>query len=190
MWPVLAERGYDGELAACADELAALLESETFYQSLRDITARAESIAQEYDRLYGEFHAARTERYVSAIDDIRNNADWENIPDEMRGPLLARLTSRACEDLSFSSHSPVCANCRASVQQLESDLAALDGLTADILTRIQEIVTPPDEVIERVRVRDFFARSLDSQEAIQEALAELEEHLLDLLDRGARIIIE
>lgn len=190
MWPVLAERGYDGELAACADELAALLDSETFYQSLRDITARAEDIAQEYDRLYGELHAARTERYVSAIDQIRNNADWENIPEEMRNPLLARLTSRACEELRFSRNSPTCANCRASVQQLESDLAALDGLTADILTRIQEIVTPPDEVIERVRVRDFFARSLDSQQAIQEALAELEEHLLDLLDRGARIIIE
>lgn len=190
MWPVLAERGYDGELAVCAEELAALLESETFYQSLRDISARAQSIAQEYDRLYGELHATRTERYMSAIDDIRNNADWENIPEEMRGPLLARLTSRACEDLSFTSNSPVCAHCHASIPQLESDLAALDGLTAAIMSRIQEIVTPPDEVIERVRVRDFFSRSLDSQEAIQEALTELEEHLLDLLDRGVRIIVE
>lgn len=190
MWPVLAERGYDGELVACAEELAALLESETFYQSLRDITAHAQSIAQEYDRLYSELHTERTERYVSAIDDIRNNADWENIPEEMRGPLLARLTSRACENLSFSSNSPVCAHCHASIPQLESDLAALDGLTAAIMSRIQEVVAPPDEVIERVRVRDFFSRSLDSQEAIQEALAELEEHLLDLLDRGVRIVVE
>ncbi len=190
MWPVLAERGHDGELVAHADELAGMLDSETFYQSLRNITTHAETIAQEYDRLYNDLHVARTERYLSAIDGIRNNTDWENVPEEMRGPLLSSLTLRACEELNLSSNNPVCTNCRASVQQLESDLAALNGLTADIQARIQEIVTPPDEVIERVRVRDFFSGSLDSQEAIQEALAELREHLLDLLDRGVRIVVE
>ena len=78
---------------------------------------------------------------------------------------------------------------QATISQMESDLAALNALKSQVLARVQEL-TAPEEKIERVRLADFFDDSLDSEEAIEEAVAQLREHLLKLLAEGVRIVLE
>jgi hypothetical protein len=72
---------------------------------------------------------------------------------------------------------------------MESDLAALDGLTAQVVKRVREL-TMPEEQFERVRVAQFVDGTLDSEEAIEQAVEQLREHLLKLLASGVKIVLE
>ena len=73
---------------------------------------------------------------------------------------------------------------------MESDLAALDGLKSQAIARVQEITTPKETRMERVRVAKFFAGSIDSEDAVTEAVKLLQDHLLKLLDEGVKIVVE
>ena len=58
--------------------------------------------------------------------------------------------------------------------------------------RVQELTTPKDkhDKLTKVKLADFFNTSLDSDEAINEAIEKLADHLHKLLDEGAKIILE
>jgi hypothetical protein len=76
---------------------------------------------------------------------------------------------------------------------MESDIAALSGLTVQAIARVLELTAAPEEAgvrTERVRLADFFVGPLDSKAAIKEALGRLTEHLLKLSSEGVRIIVE
>ncbi len=76
---------------------------------------------------------------------------------------------------------------------MESDLAAVGGLKAQALARIAEITTPPDtSEVKPVRVRliEFFPDNLETEQAIDEAVERLREHLVKLLAGGVKIIPE
>jgi hypothetical protein len=62
-----------------------------------------------------------------------------------------------------------------------------------VLARLQELTTPADQKqtrVERVRVSDFFGGVLDNDESINSAVERFREHLLKLIDEGAKIIVE
>ncbi len=76
---------------------------------------------------------------------------------------------------------------------MESDLAALSGLKTQVLVRIQELNALTEEqevVIERVRLGDFSSEPIDSEEAVEQVVQNLKEHLLDLVSKGVKIILE
>jgi hypothetical protein len=76
---------------------------------------------------------------------------------------------------------------------MESDLAAVSGLKAQVLVRVQELTTPAEETgsrVERVRLAEFFTEPLDSEESVNEALERLREHLHKLIAQGIRIVLE
>jgi hypothetical protein len=73
---------------------------------------------------------------------------------------------------------------------MESDVEALGGLFAKVVSEIQRLTTPPEVTIERVRVSEFFSGSFESADQIKEAVARLQDHLLKLLDEGVKIVME
>ncbi len=73
---------------------------------------------------------------------------------------------------------------------MESDVAALGGLFAQVVAQIQKIVTPPDVKLKRVRVAEFLSGSLENEEQVKQAVARLQDHLLTLLSEGVRIVLE
>jgi len=112
------------------------------------------------------------------------------VPESMREQVLAPLTARSCAEIDFPETSLVCTACRASISQMESDIEALGGLFAKVVSEIQRLTTPPEVKIERVRVSEFFPGSFESADQIREALARLQDHLLKLLDEGVKIVVE
>lgn len=74
--------------------------------------------------------------------------------------------------------------------QMEAELAALSGLKSQILVRIQELTVPKEVAIARVKLAEFFTNSIDSEEAVEQVVNRLKEHLLDLVSKGAKIILE
>jgi len=82
-----------------------------------------------------------------------------------------------------------CRACRATVNQMESDLAALDGLKAQALAQVVKITTPPETKVVRVRLSQFFS-TLESEDAIRQAVERLRDHLLKLHQEGVKIVVE
>jgi hypothetical protein len=74
--------------------------------------------------------------------------------------------------------------------QMESDLAALGGLFAQVVAQVQKLTTPPDTKVKRVRVSEFFGGAMENEEQVRQAVAKLQDHLLKLLDEGVKIVVE
>jgi len=178
------------ELANKAQQLNTLIQSETFFESMAEIKSCTEEVASAYRRLYEQAHTERTSQYQEAVEKIKGRAEWQQVPESMRDPVLAPLTSRRCDDFALPEIVLVCASCRAGVNQMESDLEALGGLFAKVVSEVQRLTTPPDLKVERVRVSTFFSGSFESADQVKEAVARLQDHLLKLLDKGVKIVVE
>jgi len=198
MWPALAAHGTNGELQSEADELRTLINEPSFVEQLERIASLARKICTTYQQEYTRLHAQRAQAYDHAIDEIKGRAEWNLIDDTLSADLLAPLSSRACkegEELQKGGVALVgdltlhCRFCNASLGQLNSDLAALGGLKAQVIARIQQMIAP-QEKIERVKLSDFFTEALDSRESVRSAVERLHEELLKLLDEGVKIILE
>jgi len=188
MWPILARRE-NVQPASGAEELKTLLASETFYEFIPEIRAKAKEIISAYHKLYSDLHTGRAERFNAGIEQIKGCPEWASLPEEVKHPVLGPLVSRACQALDFTDGAIVCRNCSATVSQMESDQVALNGLKAQVLAHIQEL-TAPKEKLKRVRVAEFFTETLESREAVEKAVERLREQLLKLVDEGAKIILE
>jgi hypothetical protein len=189
MWPVLSARGEDAGLSAQAEELKNLLNAETFYETIPQIKAKAEAVAATYRELYSNLHAHRTQSFSAAVEEIKGRMEWPSVPNAMQQTVLSPLASRACQELEIPAGATTCRNCRATVDQMESDQAALSGLKAQVIARLREL-TAPQEKVERVYLSDFFAEPLDSEEAVENAIERLRAHLLKLISEGMKIVLE
>jgi hypothetical protein len=170
--------------------LRALLESETFFAQMAEIENQAREISTAYRELYEKTHAERAAQYLDTIEKIKGRKEWDQVPESMREPVLSPLTSRGCSENDFPETSLACNACRAGIGQMESDIEALGGLFARVVSEIQRLTTPPEVKIERVRVSEYFSGSFESADQVKKAVARLQDHLLKLLDEGVKILIE
>lgn len=74
--------------------------------------------------------------------------DWQEIPDEMR-PIFGPLLERCCGRLDRNSGALACSSCRATLKQLESDIAAAGAIRKGIVQRLQA-QSDPEEKVERL----------------------------------------
>lgn len=199
MWPVLEARGTNGDLSAKAAELKELLASATFYDSMADIKAKSQALGTVYADAYSKQHDRRAKLYEQAVDAVKGMPEWLEVPPEMQGPVLASLTGRACQDLDLHHGATTCGKCRATLSEMESDEAAVDSLKAKVVARVLELTAPEQEpepepgttpTTTRVRVVEFFSDALTSEEAVNDAVERLREHLLALWRSGTRIEVE
>ena len=189
LWPLLEPRGYD-ELAERVESLREMLDSEHFYESFQKIRESAEAIRSVYGKAYEEPHGQRSQRYGEAVEKLKGYGDWAQVPDSMRTSVLRPLTDRICGEFDLGDEAYECRTCRASLGELEADLAACGGRTAQAAAEIQKLTTPPDVKIQRVRIAEFFSESVDDAEGVKRAVDRLQDHLLKLLDEGVRIVVE
>ncbi|MBD0371455.1 MAG: BREX system P-loop protein BrxC [Pyrinomonadaceae bacterium] len=193
MWPVLSLRGRDGELQEKAEELQTLVASEAFFERLNEIDDLSRAISETYASLYTELHQQRASDFIKTIDEVKGRAEWALLAENMQESVFFPLSSRACETLELPKGSVECGRCRASISEMESDIAALGGLKKQVLVRLQELTAPvePDGAhIERIRISEFFTDVIDSEAAFNAAVERLREHLLKLIAEGAKVIIE
>jgi hypothetical protein len=178
------------DLQPKANQLRELLSTEALLDSLSSIQATSREILAAYRTLYESRHADRMERFRAAIEKIKGREEWTAVPEPMREPVLASLQSRCCGDLKLPDGSLACESCRAGLNQMDSDVAALGGLFAQVIAQIQKLITPPDVPLRRVRVADFFAGAVENEEQVRQAVTRLQDHLLKLLGEGVKVVIE
>jgi hypothetical protein len=188
MWSLLEARGHT-ELQPQAEKLKALLASDTFYEAIGALKSADEAIAAAYRQLYGDLHERRAKGAQRSVEEMKGHADWSSVPETMQQPLLHPLLARACERADLPEGALACRACRATVNQMESDLAALDGLKGQALAQVVKVTTPPETKVVRVRLAQFFS-ALESEDAIRQAVERLRDHLLKLHQEGVKIVVE
>jgi hypothetical protein len=167
-----------------------------------------------YQNIYALFHIQRLDAYTAAIDEIKGLPEWGQVAswvtstddttlqDERQRRLnavLSRLTDKICETLAVSEEGDTCGTCRATIAQMESEVAAVETLKSHAIHELQELAAPEKKII-RVRVSSILGSVIerpdnpgDSEEFEQrltDRLNEFKEHLLKLLAEGVRIILE
>ncbi|MBN1318379.1 MAG: hypothetical protein JXA42_23065, partial [Anaerolineales bacterium] len=190
MWPALAAQGQDGELASQAQVLREELASPTFYSAMSQIKNQTAALVNVFQGSYRQLHKQRTDRFDEAIQVVRERPEFDQLSPEMQVTVLKPLADRSCQQIDLPPAAEVCHACRANMAQMESDLAAVMGLQGQVIVRIQKLVMPEDEPVERVRLMQFFNTPLDSENAINQALEQLRQHLQKLVDQGIKIILE
>ncbi|NLY01510.1 MAG: BREX system P-loop protein BrxC [Rhodopirellula sp.] len=178
------------ELAAKGKHVHDLIQSETFFEQMADIESATNAVVAGYRALYEATHADRAAQYQDAVEKIKGRPEWQQVPESMREPVLYPLVSRGCTAAELPQTALACAACRAGVNQMESDLEALGGLFAKVVSEIQRLTTPPEVKIKRVRVAEFLSGSFESPDQVKQAVARLQDHLLKLLDEGVKIVVE
>jgi hypothetical protein len=178
------------QLQPKANAVRELLSTEALLDSLSSIQRSSREILGTYRTQYESRHADRTEQFRVAIEKIKGRDEWTAVPEAMREPVLAPLQSRCCDDPKLPDGSLACESCRAGLSQMESDVAALGGLIAQVVAQVQKLITPPDVPLRRVRVADFFAGTLEDEEQVRQSVARLQDYLLKLLSEGVKIVVE
>jgi hypothetical protein len=203
-YPILAAREPSDETAQAAAELRSVSESEWFYEHL-DVTRQAtELVRNRYQDVYARFHQQRLDAYAAAIDEIKGLPEWAQVANWVESTddqvlqeerkhrlnaVLSRLASKLCETPHLSEDGDACGNCRATIAQMESDIAAVETLQSHAIRALQELAAPEKKIV-RVRVAAVLGSVVETSEEVEQAVERLKEHLLKLLAEDTRIVLE
>ena len=174
-------------------DLKELLASEEVIEKLDAVGGHTKAMADAYCTAYVSMFDSRREAYRKAIDELRNRPEWADDMDEaaadtLLAPLQSRLghdddKTRVAEGKSFGL---------STLGEMESDIAAVGGLKASAIAKLQEMTVKKstDVTVQRVRVADVFDRPIQSQDDLDHALEKLRDTLQKLIDEGKAIILE
>ena len=194
-WPVLAAHSRDPELERRANALTELLGSDNALEQLEKIRQAVEPLSNEYAVLYRSTFEKRDKVYEAALEHVKGLPDWDaickdaDVTDLEREGLLLPLKSRFSGKLDLPVGASVCRNTRANISQMESDIAAVEGLVRDVIRKLQEF-QEPGENIERFRVAQFISGKISNEQELDAALASLREKLAKLLAQGCKVVLE
>jgi hypothetical protein len=195
VWQRLAAHNPSPELGSTVNELKTLLESEQFIDSWDDIAALTKKVLDAYRTAYCNLFDRRKQSYESAIGEIKNRAEWA--PQEANNPgmassLLSPLQARVGSDEDKEAVEQGKSLGKSSLTEMESDLAAVDGLKSSVLVKLQELSIGSEKKapVRKVRVSEFFNRPIQTQEELDMALDLIRDSLQKCIDEGAIIILE
>ena len=193
IWPELKNRGFDEDLAEYINKLNEYLDDESYFDFLLEIKKYTEDIKSAHRKVYQELHDRRRQSYQNALDNIKGQPEWlalSNENSEASEDLIKVLKQKNCEDLNLSSSGINCNTCQASLNEMESDLDAVQGRINQALKRLQELTTPGNVQMKRIRLAAFVDCPIESEQNMRDALKKIEEELLQALEQGYIIVIE
>ena len=82
-----------------------------------------------------------------------------------------------------------CKHCRATIAQMESEIAAVDTIKANVIRELQELASPEKKIV-HVHVSEVLGNVVETPEDVEQAVERLKEHLLKLLAEDTRIVLE
>ena len=195
VWQRLAAHTPPLELSTTVEELKTLLGSEQFIDSWDTIADHTKAILDAYKTAYCDLFDRRKQAYESAIGEIKNRTEWA--PLEVNNPgmastLLSPLQGRVGTDEDKDAVQEGKSLGKASLTEMESDLAAVEGLKSSVLVKLQELSIGSEKKapVRKVRVSEFFNRPIETQQELDKALDLIRDSLQKCIDEGAIIILE
>lgn len=195
VWQRLAAHNPSPELESTVEKLKGQLASESFIDSWNEIATGTKAVLQAYRNAYCELFDRRKKSYESTIGEIKNRTEWgpleaNNSP--VAATLLSPLQNRVGTNEDKEAVKAGTSLGKSSLTEMESDLAAVDGLKSSVLVKLQELSIGGEKKapVRKVRVSEFFNRPIETQAELEQALKLLGDSLQKYIDEGAIIILE
>lgn len=190
--PKLADHPLFTEVQSHLEDLKKLLDSENVIDQLEAVGQHAKTLAEAYGEAYVKLFETRRENFEKAIEEVKNRPEWTSIADDVGNALLAPLRSRLGQDDDKQRVAEGNSFGRATLSEMESDIAAASGLKASALAKLQEMTVKESSCarIKRVRVAEVFDRPIQSQEDLDAVLDQLRDTLQKLIDEGQVVILD
>jgi hypothetical protein len=152
-------------------------------------------VLDAYREAYLVLFDQRAEAYQKAAEEIRNRPEWESLATtnkDLAGSLIGPLSARIGAEADRAAVANGTGLGNASLTEMESDLAAVDGLRSSVLFKLQELSMGGETRgrIQRVRVAEIFNRPIRTQKDLETAIEQLRNALQKLIDEDAAIILE
>jgi hypothetical protein len=145
--------------------------------------------------VYCQLFDRRRNSYESAIGEIKNRTEWEPLEannSSMAATLLSPLQARIGTDHDKEAVKGGASLGQSSLTEMESDLAAVEGLKSSVLVKLQELSLSSEKKapVRKVRMSEFFSRPIQTQVELDKALDLIRDSLQKYIDEGAIIILE
>jgi hypothetical protein len=189
LWLSLRGRNTDPLVVQAADRLTGALASDTFCDRIPQIAADVESVERAYKDMYSAIWERRRQAYQELVSALTGRPEWTELPPAAREEILGPIRIRSGESEELPRQK---VHLHPSVDQMETDLLAVERLRLDAAARLEALLVPPDQPqrIERVKVREFFRSALSSEKEFEDSFQALREHCLKLIAEGSRVILE
>ena len=153
------------------------------------IVVSTKTVLDAYRTAYRDLFDRRKKSYESAIDEIKNRTEWgplEATNPSMASALLSPLLGRVGTDEDKDAVAKGTSLGKASLTEMESDLAAVDGLRSSVLVKLQEMSIGSEKKapVRKVRVSEFFNRPIQTQAELDKALDLIRDSLQKCIDEG------
>jgi hypothetical protein len=195
VWQRLSAHSASSQDAECVNDLKGLLTSEQFVESFDEIAAKTKTVLDAYRQAYLALFNRRGEAYQKAIEEIRNRPEWEPLAQtnqDLANSLLAPLIARVGADADRTAVERGTGLGIASLTEMESDLAAVEGLRSSALVKLQELSIGAGSraPVRRIRIAEIFNRPIQTKEDLDSAIEQLRDSLQKFIDEGAAIVLE
>jgi len=187
----LQAEAQDGALAEAAKLIEDRLADGGYFEAPKELDDAARALEATYHELYTERHGQRTIAFTRALDDVKAQPNWVQVPEATQAAILKPLADRAGHELALPKDGLTCAICSASLAEMASDLSAVARLRSDVLLRVQQL-TEPEQKVERLRFSDVagVGKTLSNDEDIEELVEQLRDRLRKLIAAGVKIVLE
>jgi hypothetical protein len=176
-WPFLdAEVDLDDKVRTAAAQLGDLLNRETFYKDVREISRAARSIEIEHKHRFDEALTEKNDAYEDALRRLRGLTEWDALSADAKAEVAAPLTMHTENEAAG-----------ASVPQLRADREACDARLAKAVDQLYQIVEG-DRVV-TVDLQPFFRDGVDDVEQLNAALSGLRDECERLLADNKKIVV-
>jgi len=195
LWQRLAPHAPDPDLEVTVTQLKSLLAAEDLLDRWDDVVADTQAIQIAYRGVFSQLFERRRRAYESAMEEIKNRAEWQPLESSNPGmatSLLSPLQGRLGSNEDREAVERGISLGRSTLTEMESDIAAVDGLKSSVLVKLQELSIDRDTTarVRKVRVSEFFNRPIQTQDDLNNALTRIRDTLEKYIDEGAIIILE
>src|SRR5579872_6596325 len=193
VWQRLSAHNPPLELESTVEKLKNQLASESFLDSWNEIAASTKKVLEAYRNAYCALFDKRKNAYESALGEIKNRAEWEPLAatnPSVATSLLSPLQGRVGTDEDREAVQSSADLGKSSLTEMESDLAAVEGLKSTVLFKLQELSLSGEKKapVRKVRVSEFFNKPIQTEAELDKALHLLRDSLQKYIDEGAIII--
>lgn len=160
-----------------ADNLADLLDRETFFRELADIDQSRATIDKEYDRRFAIELGATAAVYGEAIEELATTPGWTNLSDDQQQQVASPLWDCADEGRLQGR----------TIQQLRSDRDACDHRLQHAIEEVHQLIE--GDRIFTLNVKPYFRDGVDDVDQLNAALDGLRDECERLIADGKKIIV-
>jgi len=189
IWPLLHQHGLDGTLDEKARALHAVYENETLYENTETVRVTSELLFEVYYKLYAQAHQQRNAGIESAIDQLKGVPEYTLLESAQQQSLLLNFQRRLCDELKLNWNGQ-CETCRATLQQMDSDILSIRGLLDEAIQRVQQFTTTVEKITVTVSVSHYLQGEFQSAEELEQAIEQLKEEVLKHLLEGKRVYLQ